>query len=503
MILMQNLQNSPTPVKCKSTFPSDISVDEIIDMARNRPADLPPGYLDDLGCYKDTFGNPLPGYAIKQFGIRGWRYKHKRPADPVYIANLHGKYSTGFRGREYPEFLCVDFDDKPREYVDHIRDELHMNEDNSMLFPSESPFSFHLFAHPTVDGKPASINRLFAAFRSFDIEHRIEQYPQSNRVIRGPFSPRFPSLDLRYLHLDDWRDKLHWFRKLNEYDIALVPSQQLPLDLNLKTPLKVPAVKQEAEELLADGLPYSGCRNDCQSVILTALWRAGVSQYHAEEIVWEWINEKHNDLSKDLPRHPEAVRAEIFRQANLIYGKYEMSNQYPDWTSNNHHGWLTKPDLFDILMTCRGNMPRSKFLFHLVKYSYPRKHRDFIGVHRDKLVEWSSNNTYLKYLNEFESRGFLRRGSAYIHGKFSKDLKLNWDYGNTRDALLDDGRAFETLDDALRFSVSPPEFREMLRCSGCKRTTGIEASIRVYFRVSEKRTPLNRGVRGGYSDSLV
>lgn len=61
---MMKVHDDPSRVKSKTTSPSNISVDDLIDMVRNCPADLPPGYLDDLESYKDIFGNPLPGYSL-------------------------------------------------------------------------------------------------------------------------------------------------------------------------------------------------------------------------------------------------------------------------------------------------------------------------------------------------------------------------------------------------------------------------------------------------------
>lgn len=75
---MEKVQNNLSPVKRKPTFPSNISVDEIIDMVRNRPADLPPGFLDDLECYTAIFGDPLSGYALP-FHYKHFFLRHIKP----------------------------------------------------------------------------------------------------------------------------------------------------------------------------------------------------------------------------------------------------------------------------------------------------------------------------------------------------------------------------------------------------------------------------------------
>ena len=89
---------------------------------------------------------------------------------------------------------------------------------------------------------------------------------------------------------------------------------------------------------------------------------------------------------------------------------------------------------------CKANIPRSRFLFKLVKYSYPWRFRSFIGINRDKLVLWSSERTYRKYLIEFESKGFLKRDRAYSTGIFSIEIKLNWEYNSTNAFMSQKGK---------------------------------------------------------------
>jgi len=119
-------------------------------------------------------------------------------------------------------------------------------------------------------------------------------------------------------------------------------------------------------------------------------------------------------------RCQQLVKKEINRQASHIWNKYELSQIYPDDTHNLYNGYISKHDIREIVKICGASMPRMKFLFNIVKYSYPRRYRDFIGISRDKLVAWGNERTYLKYLNEFEQQGILNRGTAYSVGHFSK-----------------------------------------------------------------------------------
>lgn len=459
-----------------------ITSDKIIDDLKFHKENLPPGFRDSLKRYNEIFIQRHPWYAIKPLGGKNWRKKPKPLSDPVIVASLYGKYFTGSLGRHYPEFFCIDIDDHPEEYAEELRETLGMTVSDSMLFPSESPNSSHLFGKPTLNGKPPTIKRLHTALKAFAREHRIEIYPQVNRVFRIPFSPLFNSYDPTYYHLNNWYDKLYWFEKLDDYNISRIPGQQLSLDLQYETPCKIIGTLQEGKELLDHGLPCPSSRNESQFKVLYYLWRCGIPQHQAIYITWKWINEKHHGFSKTITPDPEQVKKEIKRQAARIFEDYELSGVYPDDTNNLYNGYLTKPDVPEIFKITQGNSPRAKFLYNLLKYSYPRRHRDFISVHSDLLKQWSSKDSYLKYLDELEIKGILKRGSAYSIDQFSKSIKFNWKYGSEYDSILYDGRSIDTLDDTLRFLYEPPEFREILQSSGCKRTTAIMSSIKVYFK---------------------
>ncbi len=457
-----------------------ISPDKIIDDLKNRKENLPPGYLDDLKDYNNTFVQRWPSYGIKPLVGRNWRRIPKPLSDPPVLANLLGKYVTGSLARWYPNFFGLDIDNQPREFVDFLRESLNLYENNSMLFPGERPNCWKIYGNPTYNCKPVSLKLLHSCFKAFAREHQIEISPQGNNVFRLPFSPYFDSCDPAYYNLDTWQDKLYWFNKLDDVDLSLIPGQQLFLDLQFKTPGEITSVRQEGKELYEHGLQYSGSRNDSQYKVLYYLWRLNIPHHQAVCMTWKWINDKNNGFSEEIGINPRKCKGEIDRQAAIIFEKYEYSGLYPDSTNNLYHGWLIEPDIREIFKITRGNMPRFNFLYYILKYSYPRRHRDFIGIHSDNLINWSSYRTYLKYIDELESKGILKRGSAYSQGEFSKDLKLNWKYGHEHEAILDDGRSVDTPGDTIRFLYTPREFRELLRCSGCERTTANSTVIRTF-----------------------
>ena len=193
------------------------------------------------------------------------------------------------------------------------------------------------------------------------------------------------------------------------------------------------------------------------------------------------IKTKHNGYSEEVNSgNWRIIKEEIKRQARTIYSTYEHSNIYPDEIHNSFNGYITKADIQDIVMLCKASMPRTKFLYNLVKYCYPRRYRTFVDIHSDRLIEWSQRN-YLKYLEEF--RGILKRGEIYQVDKFSKSIQLNWNYKDTGAILIED-RAPDTFEETIRLSYKPEEFRELLTAAGTKRTTAINTVRRLYEGVT-------------------
>jgi hypothetical protein len=147
---------------------------------------------------------------------------------------------------------------------------------------------------------------------------------------------------------------------------------------------------------------------------------------------------------------------------------------HPDDTHNTHKGFICKPDMEDIAELCNGSLPRMRFLYKIVKYSYPRRFRTFVPVSQYKLIQWSSDRTYINYLNEFEEKEIVTRGKAYSDGSqnkaFSKNLKLKWKYRKSTDAILYEGRSLDYFDDTVKLIYEPRDFRDILKRSGVKQS---------------------------------
>jgi hypothetical protein len=416
--------------------------------------------------YKSKFVQPIPRYAVK--GKNGWRSKNKPICDKVIKAHLNHQYSVGVLGRWYPEYAVFDFDDVSLKMVDNVRERLSLDDSNSMLQASESADSYHLLLRPIYSGKPPTIRLLQSILKPYADDYGVEIYPQQNRVIRLPFGQHSAGLDFKYHYLNGWQDKLYWFGKLDDYPLEDVKYHQLSLDLKpyRKPRLEFGGVSHEGQELYLNGLQAPSTRNENQFKVIYFLWRSNVGKDATKRLVWRWIKGKHNGFSKDIVRHPQRVKYEVEYQTDWVYSRYDLANIYPDSTHNTFNGYIAKDDIFEIVEACSGSLPRMRFLFQLIKYAYPRKYRIFIKLHSNKLQEWGSWRSYQKYLNEFESKGILKRGSAYKVSQYSKSIKLNWEFKDSSQAVLLEGRSVDTFNEAVKLVHKPPELADKLKSVG-------------------------------------
>ncbi|MBA7521151.1 hypothetical protein ES705_13254 [subsurface metagenome] len=420
--------------------------------------------------YKSLFIQRLPRYGVKRIGGKSWRTKNKPLSDIPIKAHLDKKYCVGVLAKWYPECVILDIDNRSIEQANEIREELGLIDSDSMLISSESPDSSHLLIRPQYNGNPPTVRLLQDAFKGFGSFHHLEIYPQPKRFIRLPFGHAQDCLDLCYRGLDDWKAKLYWFQKLDEFNLSNVPSQQLFFDfkLNEDVKLKSPGIMNEARELLKHGLFMPSSRHESQFKILFYFWRMNVDQDEAEETVWSWIRRMHNGFSKEIIRNPRSVRKQISRQASLIYDKYDLASIFPDSTHNVHRGYICELDIIDIIRIARASLPKMNFLFNLVKYAYPRRNRLFIQIHRDKLIEWANERTYLKRIAETMRGGVIERYDSYSAGWFSKSVKIKWPWRDSSQAVLHDGRSLDTLKETLRilYKTKPDHLKQLLSDAG-------------------------------------
>ena len=428
--------------------------------------------------YTNIFVQRLPRYAVKFPNSNYWKNKEKFLVDLPIKAHLSKKYYVAVLGKWYPEYAILDLDDLTLEEVEEIRDYLKLDPTNSMLCSSESPNSYHILIRPAYNNRPPTIRLLQNIFYQFGKRNSIEIYPQANRTMRLPFGYRQDCVDFEYVNLKDWKEKFYWFRKIDDFNLSTVPYHQGELNFTLKQDL--PNVFGEGRLLFQYGLQLPNSRHDAQFKVLYYLWRLNIPTEEAERMVWQWIRKKHNGFSRDIIARPEIVKKEISRQAERIYKNYEYAHIYPDSIHNDYNGYISKPDIADIARICKANLPRMNFLFYLVKYCYPRRYRSFIDIHSDKLIEWSSRRKYLEYLDELNKHEIIQRGKSYSVDRFSKSIRIDWDFKDSRNAILYDSRSLNTFEDTIKLSYEPEEFRALLQKAGGKRTTTIEATKKIF-----------------------
>lgn len=441
----------------------------------------------DFREYTNQFIQRLPRYGVKQEG-KGWKTKKKPLSDKAIEAHLNGQYYVGVLGKWYPSYAILDIDDKDRDTAEEIRESLKLDSSNSMIMTSESPDSYHILFRPSYKNKPPTIRLLNEILKPYSMEKGIEVYPQANKVIRLPFGYKQYTIDPEYISLDTWPKKLYWFNKLDDMDLRDIPNQQLTLDLNVR-PDKSPktSVYHEGKFLYEKGLIGKNTRYDSQWKVLYYLYRRyNPALENAIEMTWQWIKNKHKGYSDKVNSGKwTVIKNEIIRQAKWIYCNYELSNFWPDDTHNLYNGYITKGDIEEIFYFAKGNIPKAKFLFNLVKYCYPRQHRPLIQLHSDILLQWSNVKGYQKQLEDLQRLRIVKRLDSYQVDSFAKSVKIKWNFRDPDKAIFIDSRAPEDLPETVRASYEPEEFRELLKKAGAQRTSAYMA-VKAIFEVSKK-----------------
>lgn len=432
--------------------------------------------------YLSMFVQRHPKYAVKMPGNgKEWRTKKKPLADKPIQAHLSGQYSVATVSPWYPTFGVIDVDDAPREKVYSVLETIGLNEANSLVCASESPNSYHVYFRPSYNDKPPTVRLLNEVLRRWAIKKGVEIYPRAAKCFRLPFGPHDrPVLDDGETASMSLEQKLHWFGKLDEYDLAASPADmQTVLKLELPPMPVCSTTFKRGVEYMEYGLEAANTRHEVQFCVLYAMWRQNYNIDDAVNAAYHLITTKHNGFSKDIKRNPVKVLREIMRQASCIWNKYELANTYPDEAHNLNYGFLTKPDLQDIIRICEGNLPRIKFLGELVRYINPRQARGAVSVHTDRLQQWSSKTNYTKFLDELTKKGIVERSNKYIVGKAAKTIKLNWDFRSLEMAVKADKRTTDTLG-SISNSFVPDELRECLKETGKERTAIIKTVKSIY-----------------------
>ena len=419
----------------------------------------------DLGLkdYTDSFVQRLPSFALKDG--KTWRTVHRPLTDSRIRTHLTGTAAVASLPKWYPEGAALDVDDRSREYAEEVRSKLGLDEDSSMLCTSESPDSWHVLFRPSYNGRPPTVRLLAEIMQPFAAAHGVEVFPQPDRMFRLPFGPVQRIMDPGRELLSSWNAKFYWWRKLDEFSLSEVPGHQRLLPFEVPAGVEKVGAAVRGEELYHGGLEHAGSRHEAQFYVLDWLWRKNVAFETAVETCFRWICRKHNGYSKDVVQNKKEVAAEIRRQASRIWSTYTL----PDTTHNRHHGFITAADLPEIFKIMRGSLPRARFLYHLLKYSYPRHERAVLRIHREVLRTWTDSSTYLKRFEELRAMGLADRREGYRVGMISKAIILKWRYPVDPQAILDDERAPWTLENTIAAAFTAEEARGWLLSSGVDR----------------------------------
>ncbi len=417
----------------------------------------------ELKDYTNEFVQRMPRFVVKRPGA-GWKTIEHQVSDYRVKGHLSGKDAVGCIGRWYPGHAVVDIDNRDIEFVDEIKEKLNLNDHNSLLCTSESPDSYHLIVRPVYRKKPPTLRLLNDIMGPFAKSQGVEAYPSAKKAFRLPFGPTQMILNEGGEWIDQWQKKLYWFEKLNEYDLCNVPYSTPDLDLQYPRSKGTVSDYQEGKYLYEHGLQGPSSREQGQFHVLYYLWRKNVPLETAIETTREWISKKHNGFSKTIFNTRE-VKRHIERQANIIYSTYNL----PDDAHNLYVGFVTKADLPAILHHMDGSLPKSRTLFNIVKYCYPRRLRRRITVHSGLLIEWAGTHTYRKRLKDLNDMGLVKRGDGYVVGHKSKDLVLKWKYKNPDKAVLVDERSPDTLDETIKACMTQEETRTLLKQAGVDR----------------------------------
>ncbi|MBU2598106.1 MAG: hypothetical protein KKC53_02865 [Actinobacteria bacterium] len=429
--------------------------------------------------YRNTFVQPYPRYTIKKIGSKRWQTIKGTLPDTRVKGHLEQEYIIGVLAKWYPGYIVFDIDNVTREEVERIRERLRGDEDNSMLFSSESPNSYHLYIRPTYKGKPPTERLAQDILKPFGQQNNIEIYPQANKTFRLAFGHKQRCLDIGYEDLETWQDYLYFFNKKDDFDISTVPLHQPELDLRIPG-TQGKGTYQRGKELYQNGLSCNSSRYQAQFDVAYYLWSGNRVPQTVKGMILMWLKTKHNGYSEKVNTgNWRIIEGEIKRQVDWIFTNYELSYFYPNETHNIHNGYITKKDI-DNIVRINPNLPRMRFMYNLIKYCYPRSYKNFINIHSDKLKEWSSTENYLKYLDELNKIGIVKRWDTYKKDKFSKSININWNFKNFNNAILDDNRSPNTFEDTIKLSYRPEEFRELLKEAGSKRTTAIDVVKRIF-----------------------
>lgn len=435
--------------------------------------------LDPIQQFQQEFTQPFPLYGSK--GSHGWRQVPRVLKYEVCHDHLNGQRIIGTLGRWYPKYGILDIDDKPFDQVLRICAHIGFSTTNSLIFTSESANSYHVYFKPMKDGKLVTLNYFKACFELLEQTQNLEFYPKAFRVVRLPFSRGISCVNAAgVLENISYEQGLQALERLQEFDLTSLPHAPEHLFSLPHTQLF------QAKDLcfgnmqgwMAQGLTYwneglqqSGTRLEATKRVIYFFWRNNVPLMETIHYTKEWLKKKHHGFSKDYLQHRNTVYKQIEEITVWIYDHFMQSYTLPDSAHLLDKGFMSPSVLENAVIITRGNLPRLRFLTHLMGYYAPRQQRELVSVHSNRLREWSSATNANKFLLELQTQGILERQNAYRVDHFAKKIKLLIPASQPHEMLLQGDRPAETLEELIPLAFNPEKYKSLLTSLGVKPAT--------------------------------
>ena len=418
--------------------------------------------------YKEAFVRDFSGPYAVQWPGKPWKTKHKPLSDPVIRAHLDQRYWVATKAPWYPRFAYADLDNPTEETLDRVIGALGLSSGQYCLCTSPSykeTGNLHLIFAPRYKDRPATKKLIQDVLKRRIEKAGAELYPQTARKFRLPFGRDQHLLDaeigapLPY----GWKEALYWVLKLDPLPLEELP-HQIELDLQLPRRPREWTRRQEAEELLREGLPGPGTRHDACLTLAIYLFRLNWTPEEARAKIKRWIRAKHNSYSKEVNRgNWGLVDREIDEIVGWVWENYGRGLIYPD-TTHNLEGWVAPQDLRFIAEVFPGDIVNQRRLFKLICYYRPRSYYSWVYIPRWKWWEIADHRSYTAFRANLEGRGLLESTHSYQVGRFSKRFRLHLPPASLSERLEEDHRAIhDFVEAALMVFKSPRAVREVFR----------------------------------------
>ncbi len=191
--------------------------------------------------------------------------------------------------------------------------------------------------------------------------HQVEVYPQKDHAVRLPFGKYFELAEDRG-DIERPEDLLQEFKGLDEYDLKEKWNKPRVQEQTFLDEVEDYGVKgtwyQNGKAWYVHGLVEPGTRYEAQARVIYYFYRRNTPPETNIDLTYQWIKKKHNGFSEAINlRKYQLIKNEIRKQVNWFYRNFEMIEYLPDSTHNSYNGYITKPDIEDIVRISGGIYP--------------------------------------------------------------------------------------------------------------------------------------------------